>query len=46
MGGETKIFNDKTKFKQFLSTNSALQRIIGGKLLYKKGNYTIEKSRK
>ena len=43
--GETKIFHDKTKFTQFLSTNPALQRIIGGKLQYKEGNYTLEKAR-
>jgi hypothetical protein len=30
--GETKIFHDKTKFTQYLSTNPALQRIIDGKL--------------
>jgi hypothetical protein len=30
--GETKIFQDKTKFKQYLSTNPALQRILEGKL--------------
>jgi len=28
--GETKIFSDKTKFMQYLSTNPALQRIIDG----------------
>jgi hypothetical protein len=26
--GETKLFHDKTKFTQYLSTNPALQRII------------------
>jgi hypothetical protein len=26
--GETKVFHDKTKFTQYLSTNPALQRII------------------
>jgi len=30
--GKTKIFHDKTKFTQYLSTNPALQRIIDGKL--------------
>jgi hypothetical protein len=30
--GETKVFHDKTKFTQYLSTNPALQRIIKGKL--------------
>jgi hypothetical protein len=29
IGGETKIFHDKTKFIQYLSTILALQRIIG-----------------
>jgi hypothetical protein len=29
---ETKIFHDKTKFTEYLSTNPALQRIIDGKL--------------
>jgi hypothetical protein len=32
MDEDTKIFHDKTKFTQYLSTNSALQRIIDGKL--------------
>jgi hypothetical protein len=40
------IFHDKTKFTQYLSTNPALQKIINGKLRSKKGNYTLEKSRK
>ena len=26
--GEIKVFHDKTKFTQYLSTNSALQRVI------------------
>jgi hypothetical protein len=29
--GETKIFHDKTKFIQYLSTNPALQRIVDRK---------------
>jgi hypothetical protein len=29
--GETKIFHDITKFKQYLSSNPALQRILEGK---------------
>jgi hypothetical protein len=33
--GETKIFQDKTKFKQYLSTNTALQRILEGKVQHK-----------
>jgi hypothetical protein len=44
--GETKIFHDKTKFTQYLSTNPALQRIIKGKHQYKNRNYTLEKARK
>jgi hypothetical protein len=28
--GETKVFYDKTKFSQYLSTNPALQRITKG----------------
>jgi hypothetical protein len=30
--GETKVFHDKNKFTQYLSTSSALQRVINGKL--------------
>jgi hypothetical protein len=41
-----KIFHDKTKFAQYLSTNPALQRIIDGKLQHKERNYTLEKARK
>jgi len=44
--GETKIFQDKTKFTQYLSTNPALERVIDGKLQHKKGSYTLEKARK
>jgi hypothetical protein len=43
--GETKIFHDKTKFKQYLSTNPALQSIVKGKLQHKDGNHTQEKPR-
>jgi hypothetical protein len=43
---KNKIFYDKTKFTQYLSTNLALQRIIKGKHQHKKGNYTLEKARK
>jgi hypothetical protein len=42
---ETKIFHDKTKFTQYLSTNTVLLRIIDQKLQHKKGNYTLEKAR-
>jgi hypothetical protein len=38
--GETKIFHDKTKFKQYLSTNPAIHQILEGKLQHKEGNYT------
>jgi hypothetical protein len=44
--GGTKIFDDKNKFTQYLSTNPALQRIINGKLQHKEGNYTLEIARK
>jgi hypothetical protein len=33
--GETKIIGGKTKFKQYLFTNPALQRIIKEKLQHK-----------
>ena len=44
--GENKIFHDKNKFTQYLSTNPALQCIIDGKYQHKEGNYTLEKARK
>jgi len=44
--GETKIFHDKTKFTQYLSTNPVLLRIINGKLQHKERNYTLEKAKK
>jgi hypothetical protein len=44
--GKTKVFHDKTKFTKYLSTNSALQRIIDGNLQHKEENYTLEKARK
>jgi hypothetical protein len=44
--GETKVFHDKTKFTQYLSTNPALQRIIKGKHQHKDGSYALEKARK
>ena len=43
---KTKIFHNKTKFTQCLSTNPCLQGIINGKIQYKEGNYTLEKARK
>jgi hypothetical protein len=44
--GENKIFHDKIKFTQYLSTNPALQRIVNGKLQHKERNYTLEKCKK
>jgi hypothetical protein len=44
--GKIKIFYDKSKFTQYLSTNPALQRIIDGKLQHKERNYSLEKARK
>jgi hypothetical protein len=44
--GETKVFHDKTKSKQNLFMNSALQRIIKGKHQHKDRNYTLIKARK
>jgi hypothetical protein len=38
--GENKIFQDKTKFKQYLPTNPALQRILEGKLQHKEDTCT------
>jgi hypothetical protein len=40
--GEINVFHEK-KFTQYLSTNSALRRIIRGKHQHKDGNYTLEK---
>jgi hypothetical protein len=42
---ETKIFQDKTKFKQYLSTNLDLQRILEGKFQQKEGTYIKEKTK-
>ena len=44
--GETKIFHDKTKFMQYLSTNTTFQRIITEKKQYKNGNHALEQARK
>jgi hypothetical protein len=52
--GEIKVFYDKTKFTNYLSTNSSLQRIITEntkqnkqtKKQYKDGNHVLEKARK
>jgi hypothetical protein len=42
--GETTIFQDKTKLKQYLSTNPYLQKKIEGQLQQKEGSYTQEKT--
>ena len=44
--GETKIFQDKTNFIQYLSTNPDLQRVIDGKLQHKERSYNLGKARK
>jgi len=44
--GKTKIFNDKTKFTQYLSINPSIRRKINRKMQHKEGNYTLEKARK
>jgi hypothetical protein len=44
--GETKVFHDKNKFTQYLSTNPALQRIITEKKQNKEGNHALEQPRK
>ena len=38
INGENKIFQDKNKFKQYVTTNPALQRILEGKSLPKESN--------
>jgi hypothetical protein len=45
INGETKTLQDKTKFKHYLSTNPALQRILEGKLRHKEDTCTKEKTR-
>ena len=37
--GENKIFQDKSKFKHYLFTDPALQKILEGKLQPKEDNY-------
>jgi hypothetical protein len=44
--GETKVFHEKTKFTQYLSTNPELQRRIKRKRQHKDGNYNLEKTGK
>jgi hypothetical protein len=43
--GETKIFHDKTKFKQCHYTNPTLKRILEAKLQHKMGKYIQENTR-
>ena len=43
--GETKIFHDKNKFTQYLSTNLARQNKIDGTLQHKERNYTLGKKK-
>ena len=43
---ENKIFHDKTKFTQHLSTNPDIQSIINEKLQYKEAYQNLEKSKK
>ena len=38
INGENKIFQDKNKFKQFIATNPALQKVIEGKSQPKESN--------
>jgi hypothetical protein len=47
INGETKIHykkHYKNKFTQYLSTNPALQSIIGGKHQHKEGNHTLDEA--
>jgi hypothetical protein len=44
--GESKVFHDKAKLTQYLSTNQARQRILKGKLQHKDENLALEKARK
>ena len=41
---KNKIFHNKTKYTQYLPTNPALERVMGGKYQYKARNYTLEKA--
>ena len=38
INGENKIFQDKNKFKQYVATNPALQKVIEGKSQPKESN--------
>jgi hypothetical protein len=41
--GKNKIFYDTVKFKQYLSTNAALQKVLERKIQPNKVNYTKNK---
>jgi hypothetical protein len=43
--GKIKILYNKTKFKQYLSINPVIQKILEAKLQYKEGNYTQENTK-
>ena len=40
INGENKIFQDKNRFKQYVATNSALQKVLEGKPQLKEANNT------
>jgi hypothetical protein len=44
--GKAEVFHDKTKYTQYLSINSALQRIINGTLQHKERNCSLERARR
>ena len=46
INAEAKVFHDKNKCTQYLSTNPALQRIKNGKHQQREGSDTQEKARK
>ena len=45
LDGETKVYQDRTKFTHYLSRNPALQSIITEKNQYKDGNHVLVKAR-
>lgn len=45
IGGESKLFNDQSKYKQLLSTSSAPQLALEAKLQSKESNHTQEYTR-
>ena len=40
VNGQSKIFHDRTRFKQYPTTNPALHKVLEGKLQQKEVNYT------